>query len=266
MNIIEGILLGLIQGLTEFLPVSSTGHLIIARELLGLHDVSALYFDTVLQMATLLAVVIYFRRDIARLIITLWKYLARRPLDDSERAFFSAVLLGTIPAVVIGFLLKDVIATSARSTFVVAWGLILGSVLMWYAERSARSKDATVTARLGWKLGWFQALALFPGISRSGAVISGGLFSGLNRSDATRFAFVLSFPVFLGAGSISVLELLHKPFIANMTAPLVAAFVTALLSGILAIHFLLKFVRTRTLHSFIWYRLILAALLLLFPF
>ncbi len=266
MNIVQGIILGLVQGLTEFLPVSSTGHLIIVRQFLGLHDVSALFFDTILQVATLLAVVVYFRRDIWRLITTFWKYLARKPIDDTERAFFGAVLLGTIPAVIIGFFLENVVATSARSTNVVAWGLICGSALMWFAERSMKPKDGIITPRLGWKLGWFQVLALFPGISRSGAVISGGLFSGLSRSDATRFAFVLSFPIMLGAGGVSVLELMHRPFIANMTMPLIAGFATALVSGILAIHLLLKFVRTRTLHPFIWYRLILAALLLLFPF
>jgi undecaprenyl-diphosphatase len=266
MTIIEGIILGLVQGLTEFLPVSSTGHLIIARQLLGLHDASGVFFDATLHLATLLAVVLYFRHDIWGLIMTVWKYLARRPLEEKERGFLGAIILGTVPAVIIGLLFEDVISSSARSTFVVAWGLILGSILMFFAERYSARGPATMRPRLGWKLGWFQALALFPGISRSGSVISGGLFSGLKRSDATRFAFVLSFPILLGAGGVSALELLHRPFIGNLSLPLLAGFATALVSGVVAIHYLLKFVRTRTLHPFIWYRLILAALLLLFPF
>jgi undecaprenyl-diphosphatase len=266
MTIIEGIILGLVQGLTEFLPVSSTGHLIIVRQFMGLQDVSGVFVDATLHLATLLAVIIYFRRDIWQLAVTAWSYIAKKPISDTERALFGAVLLGTIPAVILGLFFQDIITTSARNTTVVAWGLIIGSVLMWLAERSLRPKDGVMTPGLGWKLGWFQALALFPGISRSGSVISGGLFSGLSRSDATRFAFVLSFPILLGAGSISALELLNKPFAQDLSMSLGAAFATALLSAILAIHFLLKFVRTRTLHPFIWYRLILAALLLLFPF
>lgn len=266
MTTIEGIILGIVQGLTEFLPVSSTGHLIIARELMGIRDVSGVFVDATLHLATLLAVVIYFRRDIAQLVLTAWKYIVRRSVGEHEKALFGAVILGTIPAVAIGLLFQEMITTSARSTFVVAWGLIFGSLLMWFAERSRRPKDATVTRSLGWKLGWFQALALFPGISRSGAVISGGLFSGLSRSDATRFAFILSFPILLGAGSVSALELWNKPFAHALSIPLIAAFAAALISAILAIHFLLKFVRTRTLRVFIWYRIILAVLLLLFPF
>jgi undecaprenyl-diphosphatase len=266
MTIIQGIILGLVQGLTEFLPVSSTGHLIVARQLMGLYDASGHFFDAVLHLATLLAVILYFRRDILRLIITAWRYLVRKPIEQAEAHFLGAIILGTIPAIAIGLLFENILTTSARSTFIVAWGLIFGSLLMWLAERSRKPKDGVITPKLGWKLGWFQALALFPGISRSGSIISGGLLSGLSRADATRFAFVLSFPILLGTGSLSVFELLNKPFIQSVTLPLAAAFATALVSGILAIHFLLKFVRTRTLHPFIWYRLILAALLLLFPF
>jgi undecaprenyl-diphosphatase len=267
MTVIEGIILGLIQGLTEFLPVSSTGHLIITRQVMGLQGAAGLFFDAVLHLATLLAVVLYFRRDIWMLLRTVGKYLVRKPLEVAERAFFGAIVMGTIPAVVIGLLFENVISTSARSTFVVAWGLIFGSILMFLAERYKGSVAITmIRPRLGWKLGLFQALALFPGISRSGAVISGGLFSGLSRSDATRFAFVLSFPILLGAGGRAAFELLGTPFAGSLSLPLIAAFVTALASGILAIHFLLKFVRTRTLHPFIWYRVVLAVLLLLFPF
>ncbi len=266
MTTLQGIILGFIQGLTEFLPVSSTGHLIIARQLMGIQDVSGVFVDATLHLATLLAVIIYFRKDIWQLAVTAWKYLTRKPIGESEKALFGAVLLGTIPAIAIGLLFEGTITTSARSTFVVAWGLIFGSLLMWFAERSLRPKDASITPKLGWKLGWFQALALFPGISRSGSVISGGLFSGLSRSDATRFAFVLSFPILLGAGTVSALQLWEKPFGQALSTALAAAFITALVSAILTIHFLLKFVRTRTLHSFIWYRVILAVLLLLFPF
>ena len=266
MSIFEGILLGLTQGLTEFLPVSSTGHLIIVRQLLGLHDPSGIFFDAVLHLATLLAVALYFRRDIGALVMTAWKYIRRKPLDENEKNFFLAIVLGTIPAIILGLIFEDAIGTSARSTMVVAWGLVIGSIVMFAAERHVRTDaQVQVTPRLGWRLGLFQAFALFPGISRSGSTISGGLFSGMTRSDATRFAFVLSFPILLGAGSVSALELFKAPLL-HVSASLVAAFITALVSAFIAIHFLLKFVRTRTLHPFIWYRLILAALLFFFPF
>ncbi len=266
MEIVHAIILGVVQGITEFLPVSSTGHLIIAHRLLGSHDASELFFDATLHLATLCAVIIYFRKDMLALLHGAFAFLRGREVPGAERSLWYALILGTIPAIVFGLLFEDVIAGGARSTTVVAWGLIAGSLLMYFAEKQFSGKGRTISGRLGWRLGWFQALALFPGISRSGATISGGLLAGLSRAEATRFAFLLSFPILLGGGVTSLLEIARMPFPSLGGLPLAAAALAALLSGVATIHLLIRFVSTRTFKPFIWYRLILAALLLFFPF
>ncbi len=266
MEILDAIILGIVQGVTEFLPVSSTGHLIIAHRLLGAHSSSELFFDATLHLATLAAVLVYFRNDIASLIGAVWSFLRGRGIPHDQKGLMYGLVLGTIPAVVIGLLFEDMIAGAFRGTTVVAWGLIIGSILMYIAERKFTGTGRDMTGRLGWRLGWFQALALFPGISRSGATISGGLFAGLTRPQATRFAFLLSFPILLGGGITSMLKIIDMPFSGIEVPALIAAALAASLSGLAAIHFLIRFVSTRTFKSFIWYRLILAVFLLLFPF
>jgi len=258
------VLLGLIQGITEFLPVSSTGHLILVRALLGVVDHNALAFDAVLHLATAAAVIVYFRRDIGVLVHTSLRYIGRLPVGERDLALVLALIVGTIPAVFFGLLLENVMETFFRSPLLVAAVLVLGSGLFAYAEYRYRAPRVPqeVTVRTGLAVGLFQVLALIPGMSRSGATIAGGMLLGLSRSEAARFAFLLAVPVILGAGAKKLLELATaEGTIAWLPIALAAA--AAFVSGMLAIHFMLSFVRRHTLWPFIWYRLALAVVVVL---
>lgn len=266
MTLIDGILLGLVQGLTEFLPVSSSGHLILMRDILSI-DGSGLLFDASLHVATLAAVCIYFRHEIIQLIVGIAKWIARKPMTDIEHGLTAAVMWGSVPAFVFAYFLQDTIETHARGSLVVAGGLLLGSALMWYAEKKLTTYNLQLTnfsARLGFRIGLFQALALFPGISRSGATISGGLLNNLSREQATRFAFVLAFPIMLAAGGLSLVKLVTSTGSEVIALPvLFTGLIVALFSGLAAIHFLVRYLKTHTLSVFIWYRVILAIVIIL---
>lgn len=267
MTLLDGILLGLVQGLTEFLPVSSSGHLILMRDVLNIAG-SGLLFDASLHVATLAAVCIYFRHDIGQLIAGAFKLVVRKPMSDIERGLVYAVAWGSVPAFVFAYFLHGPIDTYARGSLVVAIGLILGSVLMWYAERQITNNSQLtaegLSSRMGFRIGLFQVLALFPGISRSGATISGGLLNNLSREQATRFAFVLAFPIMLAAGGMSLVELLTSTGGEVVALPvLFTGLIVALFSGLAAIHFLVRYLKTHTLSVFIWYRLALACIILL---
>ncbi len=260
MGIFEAIVLGVTQGLTEFLPVSSTGHLILVRDIFGISSENNFAFDTILQLATLLAVVIYFRRDILALIRTAYRILRQKVVSDIDKTFLYALIVGTLPAVIFGFFLTDIIENFFRHSIVVAIGLCLGTLLMLYAEKTV-GEGSALTVRKGLNVGWFQALALIPGISRSGATISGGMLSGLSREQAIRFAFVLSFPILLGAGLLSIHSLLGAPSAATDTTALIVGCIASFLSGLAAIHFLVTYIKTHSFSVFIWYRLLLAGLI-----
>lgn len=196
-EILNYLVLGVVQGLTEFLPISSTGHLVVARDLLGITAEYGLATDAVLHLATAFAVLLYFRKDIARLVAGAFAWVSGRVVERADRVLILALLFGTIPAVVVGLLFQDVIESTFRSPALVAYALLGGSLLFFVAERAATQSGA-LSARKGVLIGLFQALALIPGVSRSGATISGGLLLGLHREEAARFAFLLSFPVILG--------------------------------------------------------------------
>ena len=260
MGIAEAIVLGLVQGLTEFLPVSSTGHLILARTLFEVDGGYGLAFDAVLHLATALAVIVYFRRDIWQLVQTALRRLGRLPVNPQDETLLFALIVGTVPAVILGLSLESMMESVFRSPLLVAGVLVAGSVLFMYAEwvYEHRPRRNVMDVKRGFKIGLFQALALLPGMSRSGASISGGMILGLTRPEAARFAFLLSVPVILGAGMKKLLELLSTDGAIAWFSVGVGS-VVAFLSGLLAIHFLLAFVRKHTLWPFIWYRLILAA-------
>lgn len=254
-------LLGVVQGLTEFLPVSSTGHLILIREWLGLSSSYGLAVDAVLHLATALAVLIYFRKDIAHLIKTALTWVSGNAIAKEDRTLILALILGTIPAVGIGFFAQDAIEGVFRSPELVAYALLAGSILFFIAERVAQ-KTATLTVGRGVIIGFFQALALIPGMSRSGYTISGGLLLGLTREASARFAFLLSFPVILGAGTLELFELESAGVVAS-SGPLIAlAAISAFVSGISAIHFLMRYLKNNSLDIFIIYRVVLAITIL----
>lgn len=254
MTIISGLILGLVEGFTEFIPVSSTGHLILARSLLGLQIESGLAVDAVLNMAAVAAILVYFYTDIIRII--------RGSIggDKKERVLLGALLLGTVPAVVFGLLLQKTIETTFRSPLYVALGLVAGSILFILAEQLSRPLGK-LTAMKGVMIGTFQALALLPGMSRSGMSIVGGLFAGLSREEATRFAFLLSAPIIFGAGGKELLSLYKSGLLSAEPVSLSVAVIAAFAAGLVSIRFMLKFLRTNSLMPFVWYRLALAALI-----
>lgn len=265
MDFPSALILGAVQGLTEFLPVSSTGHLIIARELLGTTTEYGLLVDAVLHLATACAVFLYFRRDFMRLIAAAWGWLRHGDIQQKDRNLILALVLGTIPAVVLGVLFENYFTGAARSVEVVALALIAGSILFLFAEHLGRANVVEeVLPHTGLRVGFFQALALIPGMSRSGMAISGGLIFGLTREEAARFAFMLSFPIILGVGGLSLVELSANGILAELGFSILVAAAAAFTTGWFAIHFLLAYLRRHTLNVFIVYRLALAAALLLF--
>ena len=264
MTILEASILGILQGVTEFLPISSTGHLILMRTLFGSPIEYGLAFDAILHLATALAVVVYFRHDIYNLIQVFFRSLNFMPVNKTDKILLQAILLGTVPAVVFGFFLEDIMATTFQSPMLVAVVLILGSVLFMYAEwhYMLRKKHGKLNGRRGLLIGFFQALALIPGTSRSGATIAGGMLLGLSRLEAARFAFLLSIPVILGAGGKKLLELMGEGEVVAWGMIGIGS-LCAFLTGWLVIHFMLKFIRKHTLWVFIWYRIFLAIFVIL---
>lgn len=267
----DAALLGLVEGLTEFIPVSSTGHLVLAREILGLgagqSAASGLAFDAVVQTATALAIVLFYRRDLLA--------LARGILVRSAESLaeLRALALATVPAVVLGLALEGYIESTFRGVGPVTVGLVFGTGLLALAElRASRfgqlglgAKPAS-GARLSWPralgVGAFQALALLPGVSRSGATIAGATLAGQGRAEAARFAFLLGIPVLLGGGAKKLLDIAEDGTLRVLWQPLLVASMVGLVSGYLAIGALTRFLSSRTLWPFVWYRLALAAALL----
>jgi undecaprenyl-diphosphatase len=254
MEILNAIILGSVQGLTEFIPISSSGHLILAREILGITpNINDLGFDAILQLATTLAVLIYFFKDF----ISLWK----NRKDKKEKVLLWAIIVGTIPAVVLGLLLEDYMETVFRHSGIIIWTLIGGAAIMYLAEILSK-QNKELSARNGFIIGIFQSLALIPGMSRSGMTISGGLFMGLSREKATRFSFMLALPVLLGSGFKKILDLGASGVLSSLGTELIIGSIFAFIVGLAAIHFLITYLKNNTLKVFVWYRLVLAAVLL----
>lgn len=269
MEIVNSVILGVVQGLTEFIPISSSGHLILARELLGINVKYSLAFDAVLQLATTFAVLVYFRKDIFNLAKNFFRLISGKFVEAKDLILLKAVILGTIPAVVIGLLLEDSMDTAFRSPLLVAGTLIVGGLIMFFAEVFSKrfteknnGEKLELSVKRGIGIGFFQALALIPGFSRSGMTISGGLFFGLKREEATRFAFIMAFPVLLGAGSKKLLELGSDGLLNSVGFELFFGSLASFLVGLLAIHFLVTFLKKNTMNAFVVYRFVLAAFVL----
>ncbi len=263
MTIIDAGLLGFVQGITEFLPVSSTGHLVLAREVFGIEIENALAFDVILHLATVLAVIIYFHKDIWLLTQTFLRKLSRLPVNKKDETLLFALLIGTIPAALMGFLFEAYISESFRSPLSVAVVLFISACFFIYAEWRYQNqpRSSELTVRSGLWIGFFQVLALMPGFSRSGATICGGMLLGLTRVEAARFAFLLAIPIILGAGVLQMLDFLTSNEAVNWLALGVGAGVSFVVA-IFAIHFFLGFLRRYSLWPFIWYKFILSAFIL----
>src|SRR5947209_5329950 len=265
MSIIEAIVLGLVQGLTEFIPISSTAHLEIVPVLLGWGDPGAAA-SAVIQFGTWLAAIIYFFRDILRLVAGFFRGLAnRRPLADAESAEAWLVVIGTIPIVVLVLLLKKHIESTFRGLWIITAMVIIVAVLLMLAEAYARRRQLKefdeLTVADGVAIGLGQCLALIPGSSRSGSTIMAALFRGVDRPTAARYSFLLSIPAVGGAG---LLELFHeRHHLAQLGwTPIIVSIVVAFISGYASIWFLLRYLRTHTTHVFIYYRFALGAVMI----
>jgi undecaprenyl-diphosphatase len=260
MTIIEAIVLGLVQGLTEFIPVSSTAHLLIVPSILGWGDPGAAV-SAVIQFGTLLAAIIYFFRDIIRLIAGFFRGLiTRRPLADVDSREAWLVVIGTIPIVVLGLLFKKHIESTFRGLWIVTTMVIVVAILMqiaeWYAKRQQLRQFDDMTVMDAVVIGLGQCLALIPGSSRSGSTIMPAIFRGIDRPTAARYSFLLSIPAVGGAGVLELFKERHALGALGWT-PIAVAIVVAFISGYASIWFLIRYLRSHTTHVFIYYRYVL---------
>ena len=271
MNILDAILLGIIQGLTEFLPVSSTAHLTIVGKLLGIVQSGELWTAqiAVMQLGTLAAIFIYFRNDVFSISASFLKEnLTRNRLPAIQQSMNAKmgwfILFGSIPIVTIGLALKKIIEGDiTKSLFLIGIMLILIALCMGYAEKKASFKRSIQDIKLkdALLIGLAQALALIPGSSRSGTTITAGLFLGLNREAAARFSFLLSIPAVLGSGILELKKAIPIVSGEDFSSLMIATIISGI-SGYAAIAFLLNYLRSKSIGIFIYYRLALGCLLL----
>lgn len=266
MDAIQAIILGIVQGLTEFLPISSTGHLRIVSAFFGWDDPGAA-FTAVTQLGTMAAILIFFRHEIVRIVgATLGSLRTDRWHSDNLDAKLGwYIVLGTIPIGIFGLAFKGVIEDGARSLYVIGTALIVFSFVILRAEAAGTQEReiAGITPRDGLRIGVFQAMALVPGVSRSGATISGGLFLGFRREDAARYSFLLSIPAVVLSGLLELKDIGDHAHANAGAVPTAIATILAFVVGYATIDFLLKFVARNSIAVFCGYRVAIGALVLL---
>jgi undecaprenyl-diphosphatase len=259
MTPLHAVVLGLVQGATEFLPVSSSGHLILVPRLLGWPD-QGLAFDAAVHLGTVLALLCYFAGELRRLAAGVW---AGRSAD---RRLAVAILLGSIPAGIAGLVFGHFVETRLRSTTVIAVSTILWAVVLWLADRRAAQGSVHELREVGIAraivVGLAQAVALIPGTSRSGITLSAGLFTGLDRSTAARFAFLLGLPITVAAGLLETAVIARTELTTALLGELALGVGTSFAAGLAAISSLVAYLRGRTLLVFVVYRIALGVVLL----
>jgi len=262
----QAIVLGIIEGITEFLPISSTGHLTIAEKLMGmpLDDEGLIAFTAIIQIGAIAAAIIYFWQDIQRVLIAWWRGLwwkrARRKFDYK---YGWAIIIGSVPIAVVGLVFKDEIETVLRSLWFVAGALIVWSGVMWLADKYATTKrvEKDTTWRDTLVIGLGQCLSLIPGVSRSGATISVGLLRGFDRVTVTKLSFFLGIPALVAAGLLEVVtKYKHISGGVGWTSTIIAT-VVSFGVGYVAVAWLLKFIQNNDFRSFIIYRFALGLIL-----
>lgn len=256
MSILQAVILGLVQGLGEFLPISSSAHLVLIPWLFKWND-PGLTFDIALHIGTLIAVAIYFWKD--------WIRLIKKGLTDvrsTEGRLFWYLVAATIPGAVVGFLLEKKAETIFREPVLIATMLIvLGALLYWADRKSVKNIEMNhITFRTSILIGLSQALAIIPGVSRSGITMTTGLLMGLTREGATRFSFLLSAPIILGAALVKLPFLISNPSV--ITINFIIGILVSFVVGILSIGFLLRYIQTNNFLPFAWYRFILGSLVI----
>ncbi|HHW29344.1 MAG TPA: undecaprenyl-diphosphatase UppP [Syntrophomonadaceae bacterium] len=257
MTIWQAVVMGIVQGLGEFLPISSSAHLVLVPWLFKWHD-PGLTFDIALHIGTLIAVIAYFWRDWVKLIMG-----AFQGTKTVEGRLFWYLVLATIPGAIMGLLLEEKAETVFRNPILIAVMLIVLGVILYWADRKGKKLTDINNISLGQSLmiGISQALAIIPGVSRSGITMTTGLLFGLTREGAARFSFLLSAPVIFGAGLIKVPDILANPGMVD--APFLIGMLVSALSGAASIGFLLKYVQKKNFLPFVWYRFLLGAVVLL---
>lgn len=282
MSFVQAIFLGIIQGLTEFLPVSSSGHLILFPRFFGLLD-QGMAFDVVLHLGTLVAVVVYFRKKLWNIL----KAVIAKPTESVEaipgdrhesipltlamtdKKLGWLILLSIIPASIIGFFFGDWLENSFRSATVVAFNLIFWGIVLWIADVYMRKqKNKKTLNQISWKqslfIGCAQVLALIPGTSRSGITMTAGLFSKFDRTSAAEFSFLMSVPIIALAGGKGLLDLIQSGSFSEDFLVLLVGFIFSALSGLLAVWGLLKIIKKYSFLPFVIYRIFLGFIILLF--
>lgn len=266
MEILQAIVLGIIQGVGEFLPISSSGHLVVLPKIFGWTD-QGLAFDVALHFGTLAAILIYFYEDWKKIFAKSY-FLGQlgKIFIDRKREFFDVkklekdmliiIGLATIPGVFAGLFLEKYAEKAFRNPMLVGFTLLAGAMLLFFADKIGKKnlKEENITLKSGLITGLFQMLAIIPGMSRSGMTISGGLFQNLNRAAAARFSFLLATPIILGA---TLKELPHLAA-AGIDSSLIIGIITAFGSGYLAIKYMLRYLENRSYNIFVVYRMILA--------
>ena len=267
MSLLQAILLGIIQGLTEFLPISSSAHLVLVPYFLGWQIPSdeGFIFNVLVQNGTLLAVIVYFWRDLVRIASAFVRSLLRgKPFADSDARMGWYLILATIPAGLFGLLVKDYVEAAFSSAVMTAVFLFVTAGLLLLVERIGKRSRAL--NEMNWKdaliIGGFQALSIFPGISRSGSTIAGGMARNFERPSAARFAFLMSIPVMLAAGLLETVSLFEMPDVGRLAPVILAGFVTAAIVGYLSIRWLIGYLMRHSLKAFAVYCIALAVVTL----
>ncbi len=276
MTIVQAIVLGIIQGLTEFLPVSSSGHLVFIPHLFGWTD-QGLAFDVVMHVGTLVAVVVYFRDRLWGIVKSfvgrghsesISVPLKREEGSINNRKLGWLLLLTIIPAGIVGLFFGDAIEANLRLPVVIGVGLIFWGVVLWIADYLSRKHGSTKALKhVGWKeavfIGCMQAIALIPGTSRSGITMTAGLFSGLSKKTAAEFSFLMSVPIIMIAGFVGILDMASASESVAFV-PLTAGFISSMLSGFVAIWGLMKILQKWSFMPFVVYRIVVGMLILIF--
>lgn len=252
MEALRIIILGIIQGLTEFIPVSSSAHLIIVRELLRWEDMG-LSFDMAIHLGTLLALIIYMRKD--------WYKILTR-----NRYLLFLVILATIPGAIFGLLLENIAETYFRSLLIIGIAMSIFGIVLFTVDRLSKHNRSleSIGIRDAVIVGFSQILALIPGVSRSGATLTGAFLCGFKRSDSARFSFLLSVPIIGGAGLVSLLKIIREPSSSLSIFGLFLGIITSFIFGYIAVHFMLNYLRRHNTNIFVYYRLIVGLFLIIF--
>ena len=269
MTILQSVVLGIIQGLTEFLPISSSGHLVFVPKIFGWVD-QGLSFDVIVHLGSLVAVLIYFRKILFKIIIGFFSFKTNDPELQNSKKLGWLIILTIIPAGIIGLLFGDWIENNLRSSLVIGVGLIFWGLVLYFAEMYQKKKISgqQTIEQVGWKkalfIGCAQAIALIPGTSRSGITMTAGLFSKLDKKLAAEFSFLMSVPIIVLAGGLNLLELIQKGLGDLNLTVLFAGFVAAAMSGFIAITGLMKIIQKWSFKPFVIYRIVVGILILIF--